>query len=144
MFDIHLLRNILKCGFCKKLLLYECNLGLLPTFFILSSLLVGCNSKSTASKPTQKWWQNEKKWATGQICIGKELTSCEIHTIVNYSNVTLLVVQTVCPYVQCSSYQHSIQSWRHWIPKFSFKKDVTSSVHCYGFSINLICYICKT
>ena len=48
-------------------------------------------------------------------------------TLSKNSNMTLLVVQTVCPYMQCSSHQHSIQSWRHWIPKFSFKKDVTSS-----------------
>ena len=32
---------ILKCGFCKNLLLYECNSDQLPTFFILSSLLGG-------------------------------------------------------------------------------------------------------
>ena len=33
------------------------------------------------SKPTQKWWQNEKKWATGQSCIRKEVTSYKIHTL---------------------------------------------------------------
>ena len=32
---------VLKCGFCKKLLLYQCNSDHLPTFFILSSLLGG-------------------------------------------------------------------------------------------------------
>ena len=42
---------ILKCGFCKKLLLYECNSDQLPTFFILSSLLGGCNTKATANPP---------------------------------------------------------------------------------------------
>ena len=41
----------LKCGFCKKLLLYECNSDQLPTFLILSSLLGGCNSKATANPP---------------------------------------------------------------------------------------------
>ena len=35
------------------------------------------------SKPTQKWWQNEKeKWTTGQNCIRKEVTSYKIHTLV--------------------------------------------------------------
>jgi hypothetical protein len=41
----------LKCGFCKKLLLYECSSDQLPTFFILSSFLGGCNSKATANPP---------------------------------------------------------------------------------------------
>ena len=45
---------IFKCEFCKKLLLYECNSDQLPTFFILSSLLGGCNSKVTANPLTQK------------------------------------------------------------------------------------------
>ena len=33
------------------------------------------------SNPTQKWWQNEKKWAAGQSCIRKEVTSYKIHTL---------------------------------------------------------------
>ena len=41
----------LKCGFCKKLLLYNRTPDQLPTFFILSSLLGGCNSKATANPP---------------------------------------------------------------------------------------------
>ena len=42
---------LLKCGFYKKLLLCECNSDQLPTFFISSSLLGGCNSKSIANPP---------------------------------------------------------------------------------------------
>ena len=71
--------GLLKCGFCKKLLLYECNSDQLPTFFIPSSLLDGF-----AVAPTQMWWQNEKKWATGQRCIRKEVPSYKIHTLVQY------------------------------------------------------------
>ena len=48
-----------------------------PLFFILSSLLGGF-----AVAPTQKGWQNEKKLATGQNCIRKEVTSYKIHTLV--------------------------------------------------------------
>ena len=42
----------------------------------------GWVQQQSNSKPTQKWWQNEKKWATGQSCIRKEVTSYIIHTLV--------------------------------------------------------------
>ena len=38
--------------------------------------------QQTNSKPTQKWWQNEKKWGTGQSCIRVEVTSYKMHTLV--------------------------------------------------------------
>ena len=34
-----------------------------------------------AVAPTQKWWQNEKKWTTGQSCIRKEVASYKTHTL---------------------------------------------------------------
>ena len=44
--------NMLKCGFCKKLLLYECNSEQLPTFFhFVITFMGGCNSKATANPP---------------------------------------------------------------------------------------------
>ena len=70
----------LKCGFCKKLPLYECNSDQLPTFFHFV-ITFGWVQQQSNSKPTQKWWQNEKKWATGQSCICKEVTSYKIHTL---------------------------------------------------------------
>ena len=72
--------ELLKCGFCKKLLLYECNSDQLPTFFILSSLLGGCNSKATANPPKSDD-RMKKNLATGQSCIRKEVTSYKIHTL---------------------------------------------------------------
>ena len=66
----------LKCGFCKKLLLCECNYDQLSTFFILSSLLA--KQQQTHPKLMTEW----KKWATGQSCICKEVTSYKIHTLV--------------------------------------------------------------
>ena len=68
---------IFKCEFCKKLLLYECNSDQLPTFFILLSLLGGCNSQATANAPKS----DDRMWATGQSCILKEVTSYKIHTL---------------------------------------------------------------
>ena len=38
------------------------------------------------SKPIQKWWQNEKKWATGQSCIHKDYHKI-LHDISNKSAV---------------------------------------------------------
>ena len=70
----------LKCGFCKKLLIYECNSDQFPTFFH-SVINFGWVCCYFAVAPTQKWWQNEKKWATGQSCIRKEVTSYKIHTL---------------------------------------------------------------
>ena len=72
--------RILKCGFCKKLLLYECNSDQLPTFFhfVITFVLV---QQQSNSKPTKKGWRNEKKWATGQSCIYKEVTSYKIYTL---------------------------------------------------------------
>ena len=61
----------LKCGFCKKLPLYECNSDQLPTFFILLSLLSGCNSKAKAI-PHQKWWQNEKSGQQVRVAFVKK------------------------------------------------------------------------
>ena len=52
-----------------------------PLFFILSSLLGGLLLLCCWIAPTQKWWQNEKKWATGQSCIHKKVTSYKIHTL---------------------------------------------------------------
>ena len=77
-------KNMVKCGFCKKLLLEEWNGDQLPTFFICSSLLGGWNSKSTAKqqKTHPKVMTEWKKWATGQSCIRKEGTSYKIHTLV--------------------------------------------------------------
>ena len=46
-------------------------------FFITS----GWVQQQSNIKPTQKWWQNEKKWAIGQSCICKEVTSYKIHTL---------------------------------------------------------------
>ena len=43
--------NMLKCGFCKKLLLYECNSDQLPTFFIFGWVQQQSNSKATANPP---------------------------------------------------------------------------------------------
>ena len=37
---------------------------------------------SRVKAPTQKWWQNDKKWATGQSCIHKEVTPYKIHNLV--------------------------------------------------------------
>ena len=47
------LKYSLKCGFCKKLLLYESIFDQLscPFFFILSSFFSGCNRKATANPP---------------------------------------------------------------------------------------------
>ena len=45
-----------------------------------NSWVGGCNSK-----PTQKWWQNEKNLATGQSCIRKRSTTCKIGTLVQFS-----------------------------------------------------------
>ena len=45
----------------------------------------GWVQQQSNSKPTQKWWQNEKKWATGQSCIRKEVTSYKIHTLIGYA-----------------------------------------------------------
>ena len=77
---IFVLDGSLKCGFCKKLLLHECNSDQLPTFFH-SVITFGwvCCCFTVAS--TQKWWQNKKKWVTGQSCIRKEVTSYWIHTL---------------------------------------------------------------
>ena len=66
-----------KCGFCKKLLLYERNSDQLPTFFILSSLLGGCNSKATANPPKS----DDRMKKIGQSCICKEVTSYKIHSL---------------------------------------------------------------
>ena len=77
-----------KCGFCKKLLLYECNSDQLPTFFH-SVITFGWVCCCFAVAPTQKWWQNEKKWATGQSCIRKEVTSYKIHTLAIFCLYTL-------------------------------------------------------
>ena len=52
--------TLLKCGFCKKLLLYEFNSDQLPTFFHFV-ITFGWVQQQSNSKPTQKWWQNEKK-----------------------------------------------------------------------------------
>ena len=52
-------------GFCKKLLLYECNFDQLPTFFIKI-----------------RFFLLMKKWATGQSCICKEVTSYKVHSLV--------------------------------------------------------------
>ena len=41
----------------------------------------GWVQQQNKSKPTQKWWRNEKKWVTGQSCIHKEVTSYKIHTL---------------------------------------------------------------
>ena len=41
----------------------------------------GWMQQQSNSKPTQKWWQNEKMWATGQSCIRKEVTSYKIYTL---------------------------------------------------------------
>ena len=41
----------------------------------------GWVQQQSNSKPTQKWWQNEKKWATGQSCIRKEEASYKILTL---------------------------------------------------------------
>ena len=59
----HEFYNHLKCGFCKKLLLYECNSDQLPTFFH-SVITFGWVCCCFAVAPTQKWWQNEK---SGQL-----------------------------------------------------------------------------
>ena len=69
----------LKCGFCKKLLLYECNSDQLPTFFILSSLSGGFAIALLLHPPRSD--DKMKKRATGQSCIRKEVTSYKIHTL---------------------------------------------------------------
>ena len=54
----------LKYGFCKKLFLYDCNSDRLPTFFfILSSLLSGCNNKATANPPKS----DDRRKKSGQL-----------------------------------------------------------------------------
>jgi hypothetical protein len=70
----------LKCGFCKKLLLYECISDQLPTFFILSSLLGGF-AVVLLLHPPKSEDKMKKKWATGQSCIREEVTSYKIHTL---------------------------------------------------------------
>ena len=42
----------------------------------------GWLQQQSNSKLTQKWRQNKKKWATGQSCICKEVSSYKIHTLV--------------------------------------------------------------
>ena len=59
-------------------------------FFIFFITFGGVQQQSN-SKPTQKWWQNEKKWATGQICICKEETSYKIHTLDTYKKKEKIV-----------------------------------------------------
>ena len=70
---------LVKCGFCMKLLLYQCNFDQLPTFFILSSLLGGFAVALLLYPPKSddKW----KKWSTGQSCIRKEVTSYTIRIL---------------------------------------------------------------
>ena len=63
----------LKCGFCKNLLLYECNSDQLSTFFHCV-ITFGLVQQQSNSKPT-------RKWATGQSCIRKEVTSYKSHTL---------------------------------------------------------------
>jgi hypothetical protein len=41
----------------------------------------GWVQQQSNSKPTQKWWQSDKKWATGQSCICKEVTFYKIQTL---------------------------------------------------------------
>ena len=50
-------------------------------FFLHFVTTFGWVQQQSNSKPTQKWWQNEKKWATGQSCIREEVTSYKIHTL---------------------------------------------------------------
>ena len=46
----------------------------------------GWMQQQSNSKPIQKWWQNEKKWATGQSCIHKDYHKI-LHDISNKSAV---------------------------------------------------------
>ena len=74
----------LKRGFSKKLLLYK----LWPvTHFFNSVITFGWVCCCFAVAPNQKWWQNEKKWATGQSCIRKEVTPYKIHTLIYQPNI---------------------------------------------------------
>ena len=73
------------CGFCKQLLLYECNSDHLTTFFIPSSILGGfavallllccCTHPKVMTKMA-------KKCLTDQRFIWKRNTTCKIHTLV--------------------------------------------------------------
>ena len=51
-----------------------------PLFFILSSLLGGF-AVALLLHPPNSDEKNEKKWATGQSCIRKDVTSFKIHTL---------------------------------------------------------------
>ena len=57
-----------------------------PLFFILSSLLGGCNSKATASPPKS----DDRMKKSGQSCIRKEVTSYKIHTLGVTSHFSVL------------------------------------------------------
>jgi hypothetical protein len=70
----------LKCGLCKNLLLYECNPDQLPTFFQFV-ITFGWVQQQSNSKPPKSDDRMKKKWATGQSCIRKEVTSYKIHTL---------------------------------------------------------------
>ena len=75
------INGLLKYGFCKKLLLSECNSDQLNISWpFLSSLLGGCNSKATPNPPKSDD-KMVKKCLTGQSCIRKEVTSYKIHTL---------------------------------------------------------------
>ena len=73
-----------KCGFCKKLLKYFFTNATLTSYQLFSfchhfwvCLLLLCCLHPPISDDEMK-----KKWATGQSCIRKKVTSYKIHTLV--------------------------------------------------------------
>ena len=52
--------------------------------FLILLITFGWVQQQSNSKPIKKWWQNEKKWATGQSYIRKKVSSYKIHTLSNF------------------------------------------------------------
>ena len=91
-----------------------------PLFCILSSLLDGCRSKATTNPPKSD--ETIKKWATGQSCIRKDITSYKIHTLVN-DNWLNVQRHLRCVGINVTSkYPHKIQHLQGFWSKFAHLK----------------------
>ena len=87
---------LLKCGICKKLLIYKCNSD---QFFFHFVITFGWVQQQSNGKPTKKWWQNDK---IGQSCIHKEVTSFKIHTLGSFLSSKLSCNFIKWDLVKCS------------------------------------------
>ena len=121
---------VLKCGFCKNLLLYECNSDQLPTFFLFF-IPFRWVQQQTHQKVMIEW----KKWATGQICIHKEVTSYKIHTLVEkFEKIVSKIVLTFCEKKMFLWLRktYEIRGWKLGICKtFEITSTVKSTFFCH-------------